>query len=108
MGHAVYFLDPGEAARMRLDLADFDKDQDQMARSSQSRSMSLVETVASTGIGLFINTVANFTLLPLWGLHPSVSDSVALAVMFTGLSVCRGFVLRRLFEWVRVRWGNLL
>jgi hypothetical protein len=74
----------------------------------QSRGMSLVETVASTAIGLFINTVANYLVLPLWGLHPSVGDSIALAVVFTGLSLARGFMLRRGFEWVRRTWGNVL
>ncbi len=77
------------------------------AASEQSRRMSLIESLGSTAIGLLINTTANFLVLPLFGLHPSIVDSLLLACIFTILSVARGFVLRRLFEHVRIKWGNI-
>jgi len=69
----------------------------------QSRPMSMMETVTSTAVGLAINTGANSLLLPMFGFPVRWDQSVALAAIFTVISILRGYTLRRVFEWVRVR-----
>ena len=64
----------------------------------QSRKMSAVESFAGTAVGFGINTSANYFLLPLFGLYPTVHESMAIAVMFTLISLARGYVLRRIFN----------
>lgn len=65
---------------------------------SQSKGGSLVEAVVNTAVGFGINTSANYFLLPLFGLYPSVGDSMAMAVMFTVISVGRNYIIRRFFN----------
>lgn len=60
--------------------------------------MSAVESATSTAAGFIINTTANYTLLPFFGLHPTIADSMSLAVLFTVISLARGYVLRRIFN----------
>lgn len=63
--------------------------------------MSLTETLSNTAIGYAINQTAQILLFPVVGIHVPYSINFALGVMFTIISVARGFVLRRLFEWWR-------
>jgi hypothetical protein len=60
--------------------------------------MSAVESFANTAVGFGINTSANFFLLPLFGLFPTIDESMAIAVMFTIISLLRGYFLRRIFN----------
>ncbi len=69
----------------------------------QTRKMSLTETITNTAIGYVINQSAQIILFPLVGIHVPYSVNFALGVMFTVISVARGFVLRRAFEWWRTR-----
>lgn len=69
----------------------------------QSRRMSLTETLASTAIGYAINQAAQIILFPLVGIRIPLSTNIALGVVFTLISVARGFCLRRLFEGWRTR-----
>lgn len=70
---------------------------------AQSCRMSLTETLASTVIGYAINQVAQIVLFPLVGIRIPLSTNIALGVVFTLISVARGFCLRRLFEGWRIR-----
>lgn len=60
--------------------------------------MSLTESIANTAIGFGINTSANYFLLPYFGLNPTVGESMAIAIMFTLISVARNYFLRRIFN----------
>lgn len=42
-------------------------------------------------------------VLPLFGLHPSLGENLALGGVFTVISLVRGYTLRRLFERLRAR-----
>ncbi len=67
----------------------------------QSRKMSFAESCMNTAVGFSINTSANYFLLPFFGLFPTVSESMSIAVMFTLISVARNYMLRRMFNAVR-------
>lgn len=64
----------------------------------QSRRASLAEACLNTLAGLFIATLANLYLLPLWGFHPSLAASLEIGLLFTFISILRGYALRRLFN----------
>lgn len=65
---------------------------------NQTRLGSLIETVFNTAIGLVISVIANQFVFPRFGFHPSLGQNVAISVIYTGISIARGYVLRRYFN----------
>lgn len=41
---------------------------------------------------------ARLLVSPWFGLHPSLGENLAIGALFTGISLVRGYALRRLFE----------
>ncbi len=70
---------------------------------NQSRLMSLVEAVANTAIGYLVAVATQFAVFPLFGIELTLARNMALGAVFTGVSILRGYVLRRLFESLRKR-----
>lgn len=68
----------------------------------QSRLMSWVETCLNTGIGFVIAMATQVLVFPLFGYSPPLSTNFKIACIFTVVSIVRGFVLRRLFEALRI------
>jgi len=66
----------------------------------QTKLMSAIETAASTTIGYVVATLTNFFVLPWFGFSVSMQDSAAIAVIFTVVSLLRGYGVRRLFNWI--------
>lgn len=69
----------------------------------QSRLMSLVESVANVAVGYGVAVVTQILIFPIFGLHTTLAQNLTLGAMFTGVSVVRSFVLRRVFEAIRMR-----
>lgn len=65
--------------------------------------MSLVEAVANVAVGYGIAVATQVVVFPMFGLHASLFDNLAIGALFTGISLIRGYTLRRLFETIRVR-----
>jgi len=67
--------------------------------SGQSRSGSALEAVLNVMVGCCVSAFGNAVFLPLVGLPaPTVRQHVALATLFTALSLARSYGLRRLFN----------
>lgn len=66
--------------------------------------MSAVESAAGTAIGFGVAVLSNHFVLPLFGMMPSASDSFWIAVVFTAISLVRGYLVRRLFN--RIHHGK--
>lgn len=64
----------------------------------QSRMGSFIEVCINIAIGFTINFFMNLTIFPLFGWHISVSENLLLGVIYTVVSVIRGYVVRRWFE----------
>ncbi len=64
----------------------------------QSRLMSLIEALANVVVGFWLAVIAQLVVFPLFGLSVSFGQNLAIATLFTGVSLMRGYVLRRLFE----------
>ena len=67
----------------------------------QSRVMSLVEAVANVAVGLLVAVATQIIVFPILGLQASFAQNLKLALVFTAVSIVRGFALRRLFEDLR-------
>ena len=63
--------------------------------------MSLVEAVANIVVGLLVALATQVIVFPILGLHASLAQNLKLALIFTSVSIVRGYALRRLFEGLR-------
>lgn len=68
----------------------------------QSRAMSLVEAVANVAVGYGVAVVTQILIFPVFGLHTTLAQNLKMGAVFTVVSIARSFVLRRLFEAIRV------
>jgi len=68
---------------------------------SQTKKMSLVESVANIAIGFAINVTAQYFIFPLFGMHIPIHENLMIAVIFTVISLARSFTLRRLFNRIK-------
>jgi len=65
---------------------------------SQSRRMSLIETVTNVVVGYVLAVATQIVMFPWFGLQASLGENLALGLAFTSISLVRGYTLRRLFE----------
>ena len=63
----------------------------------QSRRQSLIEAITNVVVGYTLAVVTQMLLFPWFGLHASLGDNLALGLVFTAISLVRGYALRRLF-----------
>lgn len=68
----------------------------------QSRLMSLVESIANVIIGYGVAVITQILIFPIFELHTTLAQNLQMGAVFTVVSIARSFVLRRLFEAVRV------
>lgn len=66
----------------------------------QSKKMSLVEAVASTAIGFVVAWIVTIFLLPAFGFPATITQSFWITVVYTIVSVIRGYYVRRGFVWL--------
>ena len=69
---------------------------------SQTRLGSFVESWANIAIGFSINFTANWLILPAFGFHSlTLTTNFEIGLLYTLISLCRSFALRRLFNRMR-------
>ena len=64
----------------------------------QTKKQSLIETLTSVFVGWLIGVILNLTILPLFDYNITVFDSLYVSLIFTVISVVRGYVIRRAFN----------
>ena len=69
----------------------------------QSRRMSLVEALTNVAVGYGIAVLTQIAFFPILGLHVSLADNLVIGLVFTIVSLGRGYALRRVFEGIRIR-----
>ena len=67
--------------------------------SSQSRSMSLVESIANTGAGFLVSLVLQISLFSLMSIETTTTQNLLMSGVFTVASLVRGYAMRRVFVW---------
>ena len=68
---------------------------------TQSRRMSVIESVANIVVGVGVAYATQVAVFPLFGLHASTGQHVAITGIFTAVSFVRSLALRRLFNRIR-------
>ncbi len=69
---------------------------------TQSRSMSFIESATNVVVGYVLAIATQLAVFPLFGLKASLSEHLAIGAAFVMISLARGYILRRLFERIRV------
>ena len=64
---------------------------------TQSRRMSFIEAVTNTAVGYLLAVAVQLVAFPLFGLEVGLSENLAIAVLFTAVSIARSYTLRRVF-----------
>ena len=68
----------------------------------QSRLMSLVEFVANVIVGYSVAVATQLVVFPWFGLPARLDDAMVIGAIFTIVSILRSFLLRRVFEAIRL------
>ena len=63
----------------------------------QSRSLSLIEAMTNVVVGYVLAVATQIVVFPWFELNPSLGENVTLGLVFTAISLIRGYALRRLF-----------
>ena len=69
----------------------------------QSKRESLIEIGLNVGSGFLIAWVMTITVLPLFGLNATINESFQITLIFTLVSVLRGYLWRRYFNNIATR-----
>ena len=64
----------------------------------QSKRESMIETLTSVFVGWLIGVILNMLVLPLFDYDITVVDSLWVSLIFTAVSVIRGYIIRRWFN----------
>ena len=64
----------------------------------QNKAQSLIETLTNVSIGYVISFIANMTVLPMFGYDINLTDGFLISMIFTIISVIRGYIVRRWFN----------
>ncbi|MFT3758450.1 hypothetical protein [Thauera sp.] len=67
----------------------------------QTRRHSALEAIANVAIGYGIAVATQAAVFPLFGLHASAGQHLAIGLIFTAVSLARSYALRRLFNRIR-------
>lgn len=67
----------------------------------QSKKQSLTETVISTFIGLAVSLITQIVVFPLYGMEVSFNQNIQITIIFTFVSIARGYFVRRYFNNVK-------
>lgn len=67
----------------------------------QSRKGSLTESVANTAVGFVLSVVVwELVVKPVWDIHTTFVQNVQITLLFTVISIVRGYGVRRFFNHV--------
>lgn len=65
---------------------------------TQSKKQSLKETGISTIIGLLVSLITQILVFPLYGLEVKFNQNIQITIIFTAISIIRGYLVRRYFN----------
>ncbi len=71
----------------------------------QSRRMSLIEATTNVVVGYALALATQLVVFPLFGFEAGLREHLTIGLAFLGVSLARGYALRRLFERLRGRGG---
>ena len=69
----------------------------------QSRTMSMIEAATNVIVGYVLAVATQIVVFPWFGIETGLAEHMAIGLAFVGVSLARGYLLRRVFEAIRVR-----
>jgi hypothetical protein len=69
---------------------------------TQSRIMSMLEAAANVVVGYVLAIATQIVVFPWFGIEAALGEHLAIGAAFVMISLVRGYLLRRLFERIRV------
>jgi polysaccharide pyruvyl transferase WcaK-like protein len=69
----------------------------------QSKTQSAIEVVAGTTIGFIIAMIAQIYITWQYSISSTLAQDFGITVFFTGISIIRGYAVRRFFNWLASR-----
>ena len=66
----------------------------------QTKKMSLIETIVGVAIGYIVALLSQIVVFPLFDIEVSLIDNLLIGLLFTVISIIRGYYIRRLFNWI--------
>ena len=72
----------------------------------QSRVMSMIEAATNVVVGYLLAIATQIVVFPWFGIETGLAEHMTIGLAFVGVSLLRGYALRRLFEMVRVRYAQ--
>ena len=70
---------------------------------TQSRRMSFVEATTNVVVGYVLAIATQMLVFPLFGIEAELQEHLAIGLAFVAVSLARGYLLRRVFEAIRVQ-----
>jgi len=67
----------------------------------QSKKLSVVEVIVNVGSGYIISLCIQIMLFPLFDVHMSIADNALMTLVFTVISLLRGYIVRRMFNKIK-------
>lgn len=66
----------------------------------QTSRQSAIEVLAGTLIGFLVALFSQLFIMDLYGLPSTFTQDLAITGFFTGISILRGYAVRRFFNWL--------
>ena len=67
----------------------------------QPKKLSFIESLTNTFSGLLISFIIQLIIYPLLNIPVKLEQNVIITLVFTGASIGRGYVVRRIFNKIR-------
>jgi hypothetical protein len=64
----------------------------------QTKLFSFIESVTNILVGYTINLTAQVLIFPLFNIYISLDSNIKIGLIFTVISLCRSYIIRRLFN----------
>ena len=65
--------------------------------------MSMVEAATNVVVGYVLAIATQIVVFPWFGIETGLAEHMTIGLAFVGVSLARGYLLRRLFEAIRMR-----
>jgi high-affinity nickel permease len=69
----------------------------------QTRWQSMIETCISTAVGFLIALLTQLIVFHLYSISAPLSTNLQITAIFTVVSIARGYLIRRFFNWFHER-----
>lgn len=66
----------------------------------QSKTQSMIEVLTGTAFGFIIALLSQVFIMQHYGIQTTLAQDAWITVFFTGVSILRGYAVRRFFNWL--------